>query len=420
MTATVEREKRLTSLAEYLASVLRRLSPLAPLDVEVTQLHRASAYGHVLADDVVAAHQWPAYDCAALDGYAVNAEDLVGTTRLSVIGDLAASSWRPSRLTPGTCFSVAAGAPLPAAADTVVPAEWTDRGMAAVEIRQAAQRGHGVRRAGDTFASGAVLAPAGTLITPALVGALVAAGVTTVTVRCVPRVVVVATGDELVHGGAGHPGRVEDVSSYALAAAVAEAGGQPYRAGICEDEPERLRNLLDDQTLRADLIITTGGTGTGPGDIVRRVLSARQGARAGSVAFTDLAVYPCGVLGFGTIGSAEVPIICLPGDPGTAMIGFELLGRPAVQLLAGAEPVFRPSVRGHLLEAVQSPAGLREFRPAKVSERRGGGYTVQPLPGGPYTLAGLAQGNALAVLGERISSVPVGTDVDVMLLDRRR
>jgi molybdopterin molybdotransferase len=213
---------------------------------------------------------------------------------------------------------------------------------------------------------------------------------------------------------------VVDVSSHALSAAATEAGGYAYRVGICDDDPEGLRGLLEDQTLRADLIVTTGGTGTGPGDMVRRVLARREGARAGSVTFTDLAVFPCGVLGFGTVGVEEIPIICLPGDPGAAMIAFELLARPVIQVLAGAEPVFRPSVRGHLLEAVQSPLGLREFRPAQVAERRGGGYTVQPLAGGPYTLAGFAGCNALLVLGERVSSASAGSNVDVLLLDRRR
>jgi len=91
-----------------------------------------------------------------------------------------------------------------------------------------------------------------------------------------------------------------------------------------------------------------------------------------------------------------------------------------VQVLAGAEPVFRPSVRAHLLETVYSPTGLREFRPATVAERRGGGYTVQPLAGGPYTLSGLAEANALMVLGEKVTSAPAGSTVDVLLLDRRR
>lgn len=316
---------------------------------------------------------------------------------------------------------MAAGAPLPIAADVVVPVEWTDQGMAAVEIYRTPKRGYGVRRAGEELPAGTVLACAGTYVSPALVAVFAATGIGHVVVRPTPRVVVVATGDELVDVGRGsQPGQVVDANSHALTAAAAEAGALAYRVGICDDDPEALRGLLEDQTLRADLIITTGGTGTGPGDMVRRILSRREGGRAGPVTFTDVALYPGTALGFGTVGAEEVPVVCLPGDPGAALIGFEVLARPAIQLLAGAEPVFRPSVRAHLLETVSSPGGLREFRPAHVAERRGGGYTVQPLSGGPFTLSGLAEANGLLVLGERVTTAAAGSTVDVLLLDRRR
>jgi molybdopterin molybdotransferase len=420
MTSTAEFEaatNELTPLADYLGNVLRRLRALPPLDLDLTQ-----AYGNVLAQDVAAPHHFPAFDQAAIDGYAARWEDLTGSgrIRLNVVGDLGAASWRPVRLTPGTCFSVAAGAPLPVAADVVVPVGWTDQGMAAVEVYQTPKRGYGVRRAGEEFAAGAVLARAGTYVTPALVAVFAATGIGHVVVRPSPRVVVVATGDELVDvGRASQPGQVVDANSHALTAAAVEAGALAYRIGICDDDPEGLRGLLEDQTLRSDLIITTGGTGTGPGDMVRRILSRRDGGR-GAVTFTEVALYPGTALGFGTVGGEEVPIICLPGDPGAAMIGFEVLARPAIQLLAGAEPVFRPSVRAHLLDTVSSPVGLREFRPANVAERRGGGYTVQPLAGGPYTLAGLSEANGLLVLGERVTTAAAGSTVDVLLLDRRR
>lgn len=420
MTATVVGE--LTPLADYLGAVLRRLRALPALDLDLTQAH-----GNVLAEDVVAPHAFPAFDQAAIDGYACRSEDIAHAiperpARLSVVGDLAASSWRPARLTVGTCFSVAAGAPLPVAADVVIPPEWTDQGMASVEITQAAKRGFGTRRIGEILPEGATLAKAGGTVTPALVGVLAATGIGHVVVRPSPRVVIVSTGDELVEAGrVSQAGQVVDVNSHALTAATAEAGAHAYRVGICDDDPEALRALLEDQAGRADLIITTGGSGTGPGDMVRRILSRRDGSRAGSVVFTDVSLAPCGTLGFGFVGTTnEVPIVCLPGEPGAALVGFEVLARPVIQVLSGADPVFRPSVRGHLLETVVSPAGLREFRPAYVSERRGGGYTVQPLPGGPRTLAGLAEANALLVLGERVTTASAGSTVDVLLLDRRR
>jgi molybdopterin molybdotransferase len=405
-----------TPLVSYLASVLRAVRPLPPLDLELNQ-----AYGNVLAEDVRSPGPLPAFDHAAADGYAARLDDLLDASghrpvRLNVIGDLVASSWRPVRLTPGTCFSIAAGAALPGNADIVVPTADTDGGMAVVEVYRAGKRGSGLRRAGDEMASGDLLARAGTYITPALVAMLAAAGIGHLVVRPSPRVVLLATGDELVEvGRTSQPGQVVDANSHALTAAAAEAGALAYRIGICDDDPEGLRGLLEDQTLRADLIITTGGTGTGPGDMVRRILSRKD------VEFTDVSLYPSGSLGFGTIGGAAgVPVVCLPGDPGAALIGFEVLARPIIQLLAGADPVFRPSVRAHLLETVSSPAGLREFRPAHVAERRGGGYTVAPLAGGPYTLSGLAKANALMVLGERVVTAAAGSTVDVLLLDRRR
>lgn len=404
-----------TPLAEYLSAILRRLRPLPSLDLDLTQ-----AYGNVLAQDVVSPGPLPAFDHAAIDGYAARFEDVASAAahrpiRLNVIGDLSASSWRPVRMTPGACFCVAAGAAVPAGADVVVPPNCTDQGMAAVEIYQAPRKGHGVRRAGDELPTGAVLATAGTFVTPALVAVLAATGIGHVTVRPSPRVVLLSTGDELVDAGrASQPGQVVDANSHALTAAAAEAGAHAFRVGICDDDPEGLRGLLEDQTLRADLIVTSGGTGIGPGDMVRRILSR------GAVEFTELSVYPCSALGFGTISGEEIPVACLPGDPGSALIGFEVLVRPVIRMLAGTESIFRPSVRAHLLETVSSIKGMREFRPALVAERRGGGYTVQPLAGGPYTLSGMAEANGLMVLGERVTNAPAGSTVDALLLDRRR
>jgi molybdopterin molybdotransferase len=313
---------------------------------------------------------------------------------------------------------VAAGAPLPAAADVVIPPASTDQGMAAVEVRDQPKRGNGVRRAGDEIAANTVLAGAGSYVSPALLAVLAGTGVVRVTVRPSPRVAVISTGDELVEAGrASQPGQVVDANSHALCAASAEAGAYAYRMGICDDDPQALRGLLDDQFGQADLIITTGGTSTGPGDMVRRVLG-----RDGMVRFTEVSLFHCSTMGQGTLesGRDSLPVICLPGDPGAALIGFEVLARPVIQKLAGVDPLFRPSVKAHLLETLSSPLGLREFRPAHVNERRGGGYTTQPLAGGPYTLSGLARANGLIVLGERVGNAPAGSTVDVLMLDRRR
>lgn len=414
-----------TSLADFLREVLAGITPLRPLDLE---LH--DAHGSTLADDALAPGPLPPYDSAEIDGYALRADDLAGATeeepvRISVLGDVTSASWQPARVSPGTCFAVAAGAPLPAGADAVIPPGWTERGRIAIDVPRTPARGLHVRRTGDVFGAGAVVARAGAEVTAPVVGLLATAGLRTVAVRPRPRVVVVATGDELAElggsGARGGPGRVLDVNSHALTAAATEAGAQAFRAGFTEDDADALRKLLDDHAVRADLLVTTGGTGTGPGDMVRRTLGREQ------VRFPDLSLHPTPVLGVGTLGTAGdpdraggTPVVCLPGDPGAALVGFEILVRPVLQRLAGADPVFRPSVRAALLEAVTSPRDLREFRPAYVTERRGGGYTVAPLAAGSHLLAGLAEANGLLVLGEKVHTAPVGTMADVILFDRRR
>jgi molybdopterin molybdotransferase len=403
------------TLAGHLTSVLQRIVPLRPLD-----LHLDEARGGVLAEDVSAPAGVPAFDAAAVDGYAVRAADLCDATAeepvlLSVLGDLTASSWRPTRITPGVCYAVATGTPMPGEADAVIPTAWTDGARTTVTVPAPIAAGTYVRRAGQEVEAGALLGTSGTVVQPALVAMLAAAGLNHVVVRPRPRVLVLVTGDELVESGnRSAPGQVADANSHALAAAAADGGAQPYRVGPVADDGERLRSLLDDHRGRCDMIITSGGTGTGPSDVLRRVLG-----KAG-VEFVTLPVHPTPVLGFGLVGPDEVPTVCLPGDPGAALIGFEVLARPVLQRLAGAEPVFRPSVRGMLSESIASPRGLREFRPALVTERRGGGYTVLPLSGPPHLLGGLVQANGLVVLGERTSMAPAGSSVDVVLFDRRR
>ena len=276
-----------------------------------------------------------------------------------MVGDLGAASWRPVRLTPGTCFSVAAGAPLPIGADVVVPVHWTDQGMAAVEIfaRAQARVRRTPRRRG---AAGRHAARPRRHVRDRRRWSrcFAATGIGHVVVRPSPRVVVVATGDELVDvGRASQPGQVVDANSHALTAAAAEAGALAYRIGICDDDPEGLRGLLEDQTLRADLIITTGGTGTGPGRHgAPGAVPARRRPRR-PVAFTDVALYP------GTRRSASArsaPRRCRwSACPAT---------RRRADRLRGAGPPGDPAARrrraGVPAQRAGAPAGDRRRRPA--------------------------------------------------------
>jgi molybdopterin molybdotransferase len=160
------------------------------------------------------------------------------------------------------------------------------------------------------------------------------------------------------------------------------------------------------------MVITSGGVSVGERDVVKKALS-----KLGTVRFERVAMQPGMPQGFGTIGPDSTPIFCLPGNPVSALIAFEVFVRPAMARLAGATHEQR-YVRARLLESLAAPAGKRQFRRAELS-RAHDGYLVRPHGGtGSHLLAGLAGANSLIVVDEETTAVPAGSDVDVLVLTR--
>ncbi|GAA0258071.1 molybdopterin-binding protein [Cryptosporangium japonicum] len=409
----------------FLDTALADLQPLRPLPMALLE-----SLGVLLAEDVVAPGPVPAYDVAAVDGYAVRAHDTLGDAqwsgdpsthhgdvRLAVIGDLTAASWEPATVSAGASYTVTVGTPLPVGADAVVPGEVTDGGLARVRIGRIPQPGDGIRRRGSTVAAGAVLAPARSRVTAATIALLASAGVESVLVSPPPRVLVAATGDELVDssrpGFSGSvPGRVVDVDSLGVAAAAREAGAHAHRVGIVPDEDEALRRLVEDHAHRADLLVTTGGTGAGHTDVLRRLFGLDD-----VVHFETLPLEPSLVVGYGRVGPSRMPVLCLPGDPAGALLGFELVLRPVLRRLAGASSLFRPAMLAELASPIRSMPGVREFRPARVVRSAEGAYLASPFAGGEAFLTGYASANALLAVPEAAADVATGTEVPAFLLD---
>ena len=208
---------------EQLERVLARVR--APEPIELALL---DAQGLMCAEEVVAEAPLPGFDNSSMDGYAVRADDVRTASEddpvtLPVVGDVAAGSRAPDRVGKGQSVRIMTGAPMPAGADSVVPVEWTDGGVARVSIRQAPTPGHYIRRIGEDVEPGDVAVSVDTPIGPAQVGLLAAVGRSRVLVRPRPRVVVISTGSELVEVGGERepgPGEIVDVNSYSLAAAA--------------------------------------------------------------------------------------------------------------------------------------------------------------------------------------------------------
>ncbi len=396
---------------EHLAEVLSVVQPLAPLELSLLDAH-----GCILAEDVVAKGPVPSFDNASMDGYAVRVADLATVpVTLPVTGDVAAGPASPLRVQPGLCVRIMTGAVLPAGADAVVPVEWTDGGVAQVRIDRRPDAGAYVRRAGEDVVAGEVVLTDGSHLGSAQVGLAAAVGRSRLLVRPRPRVVVVSTGSELVEPGAPlAAGQIPDSNSIALTAAAVEAGAIAYRVGIVPDDPRRLLATLEDQLVRADVLITSGGVSVGAYDVVKEVLS-----RIGTVGFHKVAMQPGMPQGFGTIGPESTPVFGLPGNPVSALVSFEAFVRPALRRMLGAQVIERPRISARTTAELRSPVGKRSFLRVWV-EVRDGARVVSPVSGpGSHLIAGMARANALAVVPEDVERVADGSPVEVMLLERR-
>jgi molybdopterin molybdotransferase len=396
---------------EHLADVLSTITPLAPLEVGLLDAH-----GCILAEDVVATTSLPAFDTAARDGYALRTADLANVpVVLPVVGDVHAGPASPLTVQPGLCVRIVAGALVPSGADAIVPFAWTDSGLAQVRIDQRAEPGGGIRRAGQDVAPGQTVLQQGSHLGSSQIGLAAAVGRARLVVRPKPRVVVLSTGAELVEAGAPLlAGQVHDSNSLALTTACIEAGAIAYRVGIVRDDGRALIDTLEDQLVRADLVVLSGGASMASYDLVREALS-----RIGSVAFHEVAMWPGAAHGFGVIGPDRTPVFGLPGDPVGAQVSFEAFVRPALRRMLGVAQIARPVVSARAGAAMTSPPGRRSFVRA-VLEVKDGAYVVTPVAAeGQHLVAGLAGANALVLVPEAVEVVSAGDAVQVVMLERR-
>jgi molybdopterin molybdotransferase len=401
------------SVDEHLARILEAIEPLPAFPQPLMD-----ALGLPVAEDVVAPTALPAFDNSAMDGYAVRHEDVVTASEdapvhLPVVGEIGAGRAQLLAMSPGTAVKIMTGAPVPAGADTVVPYEWTDRGVAQVRIERAPEPCQHVRPAGEDVAVGDVLLSEGTVLGPRHLGLLAAVGRATVRARPRPRVVVISTGSELREPGTelGHDS-IYDGNSYLLAAAVRRAGAIAYRVGIVPDEPRAFLDAVQDQLVRADLVVTSGGVSEGDYDVVKEALTP-----LGTVWFGGVAMQPGKPQGFGHVGEDRTPIFTLPGNPVSSYVSFEQFVLPALRKLVGRAPYSRPAARARLTHPISSPAGRRQFVRAEHA-LAGGGPTVTPVGGhGSHLIGDLAQSDALVVVPEDVTSLPAGEQVQVLRLD---
>lgn len=333
------------------AAVLAECSPLEP---ETCALF--TAHGERLAEPVLAAWDHPAGDNAAMDGYAVRSEDLVGASidqpaTLRVVGLSRAGEAATVGIGAGEAVRIFTGGLVPEGADAVVIQEATgpvDGHPDLVAVRMAVAPGENVRCAGEEYRAGDRLLEAGDRLTPAAIGLLASAGLTEVRVVRRPRVALLGIGDELVSDEvpAGAAFRF-DSNGPMLAAAVAEANAMLLGASRCRDDAAEVASWLRDAAEGADVLVSSGSASVGEFDVVGAAWAAASVRRV----FAGVAIKPGRPCHFGVLdGRRRVLVFALPGNPLAALTGFEQLVAPCLEALGGGRPARRPRLRLPLAE----------------------------------------------------------------------
>ena len=270
---------------------------------------------------------------------------------------------------------------------------------------------HGATLSQDVFAGERLVMKAGSRIRSTQIGLAASIGLDHLPTRPHPRVVVMSAGPDLVEPGKTLKDDEEfETNSWMLTTAVREVGAVAYRVHSIPDDEAQLQNLIEDQLVRADLIIISGERHDDSFDLITRTIS-----NMGEITTVDMAIEMSGRHNFGLIGPDKTPIITLPGDPIAAYISFELFVRPMIRTMLGAATIHRPSVKAKLEKAIASSEGMRSYIRAALSED---GKSVTPLTH-QEEISTLSDASAFIAVSEKDVSLKAGDEVTVVILERR-
>ncbi|HET7191283.1 MAG TPA: molybdopterin biosynthesis protein [Pseudolabrys sp.] len=391
---------------------------LVPLSAETVTL--GDTRGRVLAQDVIAEVDAPPFDRSSVDGFAVRAVDTVGAGGnnpkiLKLNGEVIACGHAPAiTVTAGTCTAIATGGVVPRGADAVVMIEQTElieHGPPRIELCRAALPGQFISFAGSDIARGETLLRRGTLIGAREVGMLAACGLDRVEVVRRPQVAILSTGDELVEPGEPlRPAGVYDSNGAIIAAAVAEAGGEPHMYGAFPDDAAVLEKAVREALAASDMVVLSGGTSKGAGDLSHSVVS-RLGPPG--ILVHGVALKPGKPLCLAVIG--KKPVVVLPGFPTSAIFTFHTFVAPVIRAYAGLPQEYAKSVTARVPMRVASELGRKEF--VLVSLIEGESATLAfPTGKGSGAVTSFSQADGFLEIEALSSALSANSEASVTLI----
>ncbi|NDV20204.1 molybdopterin molybdenumtransferase MoeA [Pseudodesulfovibrio sp. JC047] len=406
---------------EEFVGLLRQFSPLAP---EIKSLTRSA--GRVLANDIVAQHDWPLQDRSCMDGFAVNARDIFGATEsnpgyLECVASLSIETMPDIELNPGECARIATGGVLPRGANAVVMVEHTqameaDTTMGTIEIRKSVAPGENVMQRGEDARKDAVALAAGTTVRPQEIGLAAALGFEEISLRRRPRVGILSTGDELIEiNETPNPGQVRDVNSLTIAALVKQANGKPTRYGIIKDDLESLSRALKKALEDNDMVLLSGGSSIGVRDLTVQAIESMKDAE---ILAHGVALSPGKPTILGRV--ADKPILGLPGQVTSALVVMHVLVLPLVRHLQGDDSGFttlnRARRKAVLARNVASKPGREDYIRIRLEERDGQPPLAHPVLGKSGLLRTIVQAQGLAAIPADSEGLYNGELIDVWII----
>jgi putative molybdopterin biosynthesis protein len=400
----------------------RAVIDVTPRDIENVPLD--AALGRVLAAHVVSPVDVPSFDRSNVDGFAVVAEDTFGASEeapRSVLleeEEIHTGIVPSTVIHPGKAVSIATGGMVPRGADAVVMVEHAEAQGRQLRIARAVTAGSGVSFAGADITAGETVLRRGRLLTSRDTGVLAAIGVAHVNVWRRPIVAILSTGDEIIApGDPMQPAKVYDSNSQVLADAVQELGGEPRRLGITRDDPAALRERLHYALEFADIVLLSGGTSKGVGDVSYRVVAELDNP---GIVTHGVALKPGKPICLAATGGRAV--VVLPGFPTSAIFTFHEFVAPVIRLLAGRGSEERTVVPAKLAVKVNSEIGRTEYLLVGLVERAdegtGASLAAYPMGQGSGSVTTFSRADGFATIGRHEEIVEAGTIIAVQLLGR--
>jgi molybdopterin molybdotransferase len=388
----------------------RILGGLRPLPAEIVAL--ADAWGRVTAEPVIARLTQPPADVSAMDGYALRAAGGTADAILDVIGEAPAGHPFAGTVGPGQAVRLFTGSLVPAGADAILLQEDVTRAAGRVRVNETARPGRHIRRAGQDFAAGDAVLPAGRRLGARDVGLAAAANHPWLAVHRRPRIGVLATGDEIAMPGEPIPsGGIVSSNSHALVALIRASGGRATVLPVARDDRAAIAAVAD-AAGGLDMLVSTGGASVGDHDLVVEGLRSR----GLEVDFWKIAMRPGKPLVFGRLG--PVPVLGLPGNPVSALICALLFLVPALAALSGLSPEPPPTTAALLGAPVAANDARADHLRATLGRDPEGRLVATAFPvQDSAMLRRLAQADALILRPPNAPALPAGAEVSVIRLD---